>query len=64
MRHPKAPEVAPVETVAEYTRPVHKDLSLGKRRIAAKHRAKRFGERRGLYCGGFNYRAADCAARK
>jgi len=40
------------------------DLSAGKRRILAEERAKRFADGRCLYCGGFNHRAAECAARK
>jgi hypothetical protein len=40
------------------------DLSAGKRRILAEERAKRFADRRCLYCGRFNHRAAECAARK
>jgi len=40
------------------------DLSAGKRRISAEERAKRFADGRCLYCGGFNHRAAECAARK
>jgi hypothetical protein len=40
------------------------DLSAGKRRISAEKRAKRFADGRCLYCGGFNHRAAECAARK
>jgi len=40
------------------------DLSAGRRRISDEQRAKRFADRRCLYCGGFNHRAVDCAARK
>jgi len=40
------------------------DLSVGRRRISAEERAKRFMDGRCLYCGGFNHRAAECAARK
>jgi hypothetical protein len=40
------------------------DLSAVKRWISAEERAKRFGDGRCLYCGGFNHRAAECAARK
>jgi hypothetical protein len=40
------------------------DLSTGKRRMAVEERAKRFANVRCLYCGGFNHRAAECAARK
>jgi len=39
------------------------DLSAGRRRISADKRAKRFTDERCLYCGGFNHRAAECAAR-
>jgi len=61
---PKAPEIAPAGTVAGYTGPAPMDLSAGKRRISAEERAKRFADGRCLYCGGFNHRAAECAARK
>ena len=61
---PKAPEMAPAETIAGYTGPAPMDLSAGKRRISAEERAKRFAAGRCLYCGGFNHRAAECAARK
>jgi len=61
---PKAPEPAPAGTVAGYTGPATIDLSTGKRRISAEERAKRFANGRCLYCGGFNQRAAECAARK
>jgi len=40
------------------------DLSAGRRRISAEERAKRFADRRCLYCGGFDHRTAECAARK
>jgi len=40
------------------------DLSAGRRRISAEERAKRFTNGRYLYCGGFNHRVAECAARK
>jgi hypothetical protein len=40
------------------------DLRAGKRRISAEERLKRFVDERCLYCGGFNHRAAECAARK
>jgi hypothetical protein len=40
------------------------DRSTGRRRILAEDRAKRFAHGRCLYCGGFNHRAAECAARK
>jgi hypothetical protein len=40
------------------------DLSAGRRRISDEERAKRFADGRCLYCGGFNYRAVDCAVRK
>jgi hypothetical protein len=40
------------------------DLSAGQRRISAEARAKRFADGRCLYCGGFNHRVAECAARK
>jgi len=61
---PKAPETAPAGTIAGYTGPAPMDLSAGKRRISAEERAKRFADGRCLYCGGFNHRAAECAARK
>jgi len=61
---PRAPEVAPAGTVAGYTGPAPMDLSAGKRRISTEERAKRFADGRCLYCGGFNHRAAECAARK
>jgi len=55
---------APAGTVAGYTGPAPVDLSAGRRRISAEERAKRFTDGRCLYCGGFNHRAAECAARK
>jgi len=61
---PKAPEIPPAGTVAGYTGPAPMDISAGKRRISAEERAKRFADGRCLYCGGFNHRAAECAARK
>jgi len=61
---PKAPETAPAGTVAGYTGPAPTDLSAGNRRISAEERAKRFADGRCLYCGEFNHRAAECAARK
>jgi len=60
---PKAPDAAPAGTVAGYTGPAPMDLSAGKRRISTEERAKRFADGRCLYCGGFNHRAAECAAR-
>jgi hypothetical protein len=61
---PKAPEAAPAGTVAGYTGPAPMDLSAGRRRMSAEERAKRFADGRCLYCGGFNHRVAECAARK
>jgi len=61
---PKAPETAPAGTIAGYTGPAPMDLSAGKRRISAEERVKRFTDGRCLYYGGFNHRAAECAARK
>jgi len=61
---PKAPETAPAGTVARYSGPAPMDLSAGKRRISTEERAKRFADGSCLYCGGFNHRAAECAARK
>jgi len=40
------------------------DPSAGGRRISAEDRAKRFTDGCCLYCGAFNHRAAECAARK
>ena len=51
-------------TVPGYTGPAPMDLSAGRRRISDEERAKRFADGRCLYCGGFNHRAAECAARK
>jgi hypothetical protein len=59
----KGPEAAPAGTLATYTGPAPMDLGAGKRRISAEERAKRFADGRCLYCGGFNHRAAECAAR-
>jgi hypothetical protein len=50
--------------IAGYTGPAPMDLIAGKRRMLAEERAKRFVDGRCLYCGGFNHRAAECAARK
>jgi len=50
--------------IAGYTRTAPIDLSVCKRRISAEDRAKRFADGRYLYRGGFNHRAAECAARK
>jgi hypothetical protein len=61
---PKAPETAPAGTVAGYTGPAPLDLSAGKMRISAEESAKRIVDGMCLYCGGFNHRAAECAARK
>jgi hypothetical protein len=60
----KAPKMTPAGPVAGYTGPAPMDLSTGKRRISAEESAKRFADGRCLYCGGFNHRAAECAARK
>jgi len=60
----KTPETAPSGTVAGYTGPAPMDLSAGKRRISAEERVKRFADGRCVYCGGFNHRAAEGAARK
>jgi len=38
------------------------DPSEGRRRISAEESAKRSRDGRCLYCGGFNHRAAECAA--
>jgi len=59
----KAQGTAPAGTVAEYTGPSPMDLSAGKRCILVEERAKRFADGRCLYCGGFNDRAAECAAK-
>jgi len=40
------------------------DLSAGRKKISVEERVKRFVDGRSLYCGGFNHRAAECAARK
>ena len=61
---PKDPTGAPAGTVAGYTGLAPMDLSPGRRRISVEKRAKRFMVGRCLYCGGFNHRAAECAARK
>jgi len=61
---PKAPETALAGTVAGYTGPAPMDLSAGRRRISVEEKAKRFADGRCLYCGGFNHRAAECAARR
>jgi len=61
---PRAPEAAPAGTVPGYTGPAPMDLSAGRRRISDEERAKRFADGRCLYCGGFNHRAAECAAKK
>jgi len=61
---PKSPEAAPAGTVAGYAGPAPMDLSTGKRRISVEERAKRFADGRCLYCGGFNHKTAECAARK
>jgi len=50
--------------VAGYTGPAPLDLSARRRRLSAEERAKRFTDGRCLYCGGFDHRAAECAARK
>jgi len=61
---PQDPAGAPTGKVAGCTVPAPMDLSAGRRRISAEERAKRFTHGRCLYCGGFNHRAAECAARK
>jgi len=61
---PKYPGGAPAGTVAGYTGPASMDLGAGRRRILAEEKAMRFADGRCLYCGGFNNRAAECAARK
>jgi hypothetical protein len=61
---PTDPERAPAGTVAGYTGPAPMDLSAGRWRISAEERANRFADGRCLYCGGFDHRAAECAARK
>jgi hypothetical protein len=40
------------------------DRSAGKKGISAEERVATFVDGRGLYCGGFNLRAAECVARK
>jgi len=61
---PKDPAGAPAETVAGYTGPAPVDLSAGNRKISAEKRATMFVDGRCLYCGGFNHRALNCAARR
>ena len=61
---PKAPDTAPAGPITGYTGPAPMDVSAGRRRISAEEKAKRFEDRRCLYFGGFNHRAAECAARK
>ena len=61
---PRATETAPAGTVAGYTGPAPMDLSTSRRTISTEKRAMRFADGRCLYCGGFNHRAAECAARK
>jgi len=61
---PKSSEIAPAGTVAGYTGPAPMDLSAGKTSISAEETAKRFTDGRCFYWGGFNHRAAECAARK
>ena len=61
---PKDHPRVPAGTVVRYTGPASMDLSAGRKRISAEERAKRFTDGRCLYCGGFNHRAAECAARK
>jgi len=61
---PKDSAGAPAGTVDGYTAPAPMDLSAGRRRISAEERAKRFTDGRCLYCGGFNHRASERAARK
>jgi hypothetical protein len=61
---PRAPQMAPMGTIAGYTGLAPMDLSAGKRRISAEDRTKRFADGRCLYCSGFNHRAAECVARK
>jgi len=39
------------------------DLGERKTRISAEQRVKRFADGRCIYCGGFNHRGAECAAR-
>jgi len=40
------------------------DHSSGRKKISTEALSRRFTDGRCLYCGGFNHRAADCAARK
>jgi len=61
---PKDPAEAPAGTVAGSTGPAPINPSAGSMRIPAEERAKRSSDGRCFYCGGFNHRAADCAARK
>jgi len=51
-------------TVVGYTGLAPLDLSAGKRKIMVEDKAKRLADGRFLYSGGFNHRAANCAARK
>ena len=60
----KAPELAPAGTVAGYPGPAPLDLNACKRRSSTEESPKRFADGRRLYCGGFDHRAAGCAARK
>jgi len=61
---PMDPAGAPAGTVAGYTGPAPIDPSMGTRRISAEERAKRFTDGSCLYCGGYNHRLPDWAARK
>jgi hypothetical protein len=61
---PKNPETAPARTVLAYTGPAAMDRSAGKKGISAEERVTTFVDGRGLYCSGFNHRAAECVARK
>jgi hypothetical protein len=60
----KAPEIAPAGTIAGYSGPAPMDLTTGKGRIVAEQRVNRFAYGRCVYCGGFNNRVAECAARQ
>jgi hypothetical protein len=60
----KAPEMSPAQSDAGYTGLMPTNLSPGEKRISAEELAKRFAKGRCLYCGGFNHRAAECAAWK
>jgi len=40
------------------------DINVGRKTISVEERAKRFTDARCLYCGRFNYRAAECVATK